>query len=216
MVAVLSLLAAASILAGNLLALLQDNLKRILAYSSIAHMGYVLIAIIASFYVEGRISIEAVTFYLLAYMVMSLGAFGVASVMSSSESEQDDISDYSGLFWRSPWLAVVFTGMLLSLAGIPLTIGFIGKFYLFFAGVEAGLWMLIAALVIGSGIGLYYYLRIVYRMVLPAEENGPTAQNVATNIGAFGVLAILFLLLLVLGVYPGPVVNLIEGISANI
>ena len=215
-VLVLSLLAAASILAGNLLALLQDNLKRILAYSSIAHMGYVLIAIIASFYSEGRISIEAVTFYLLAYMIMSLGAFGVASVLSSSASEHDDISHYSGLFWRSPWLAVVFTGMLLSLAGIPLTVGFIGKFYLFFAGVEAALWMLLAALIIGSGIGLYYYLRIVYRMVLSAKDDSAALGNGAVSLSAYGVLAILFLLLLVLGVYPAPVMNIIESISATI
>ncbi len=215
LITVLSLLAVASILAGNLLALLQDNLKRILAYSSIAHMGYVLIAIIASFYIEGRISIEAVTFYLVAYMIMSLGAFGVASVISSSEKENDHINDFSGLFWRSPWLAVVFTGMLLSLAGIPLTVGFIGKFYLFFAGVEAALWVLLGALVIGSGIGLYYYLRIVYRMVLPAEDNG-SSQLTAVNLSARGVLAILFLLLLILGVYPGPVVTLIEVISATI
>lgn len=215
-VLVLSLLAVASILAGNLLALLQENIKRILAYSSIAHMGYVLIAIIASFYVEGSISIEAVTFYLLAYMIMSLGAFGVASVISSSESERDHIDDYGGLFWRSPLLALVFTGMLLSLAGIPLTVGFIGKFYLFFAGVEAALWMLLGALIIGSGIGLYYYLRIVYRMVLKADDTAPLVSNGAASLSAYGVLALLFVLLLVLGVYPAPVMNLIEVISATI
>ncbi len=215
-VLVLSLLAAASILAGNLLALLQENIKRILAYSSIAHMGYVLIAIIASFYVEGSISIEAVTFYLLAYMIMSLGAFGVASVISSSESERDHIDDYTGLFWRSPWLALVFTGMLLSLAGIPLTVGFIGKFYLFFAGVEAALWVLLAALIIGSGIGLYYYLRIVYRMVLKADDATTLTSDGAASLSAYGVLAVLFVLLLILGVYPAPVMNLIEVISATI
>ena len=98
---------------------------------------------------------------------------------------------------------------------IPLTVGFIGKFYLFFAGVEAALWVLLGALVIGSGIGLYYYLRIVYRMVLPAEDNG-SSQLAAVNLSARGVLAILFLLLLILGVYPGPVVTLIEVISATI
>jgi NADH-quinone oxidoreductase subunit N len=216
LITVLSLIAAASILAGNLLALLQDNLKRILAYSSIAHMGYVLIAIIASFYTTGSISIEAVTFYLVAYVIMSLGAFGVASVVSSSSKEFDSIEDYTGLFWRSPWLALVFTGMLLSLAGIPLTVGFIGKFYLFFAGVEAGLWMLLAALIIGSGIGLYYYLRIVYRMVLPAAE--PSAFNNAgkSQLSSYGVLAVLFFLLLLLGVYPAPIMNLIETISVAI
>ncbi len=214
-VTVLSLVAAASILAGNLLALLQENLKRILAYSSIAHMGYVLIAVIASYFTTGSVSIEAVTFYLIAYMIMSLGAFGVASVVSSSEKEYDSVEDYTGLFWHSPVLALIFTGMLLSLAGIPLTIGFIGKFYLFFAGVEAGLWMLLAALIIGSGIGLYYYLRIVYRMVLPAEA--ASFETGGRNLlSAYSVLAVLFLLLLVLGVYPAPIMSLIESIAATI
>ena len=214
LIMVLSLIAAASILAGNLLALLQDNLKRILAYSSIAHMGYVMVAVIASYYVQGTISIEAITFYLLAYVIMSLGAFGVASVVSTSENEVDDIAQYSGLFWRSTWLAAVFTGMLLSLAGIPLTVGFIGKFYLFFAGVEAALLMLLGALVIGSGIGLYYYLRIVYRMVLAAPENSSFRSTGNESLSSFGVLGLLFVLLLVLGVYPAPVMNIIQAISA--
>lgn len=213
-ITVLSFVAAASIMAGNLLALLQDNLKRILAYSSIAHMGYLLIAIISSYYIDGTVSVEAVTFYLLAYMVMSLGAFGVASVVSSSEKEFDVIADYQGLFWRDPWLAVVFTGMLLSLAGIPLTVGFIGKFYLFYAGVEAALWILLAVLILGSGIGLYYYLRIVYRMVLPAADQITFRVGGMESFSAYGVLSILLLLLLVLGVYPAPVMALIETISA--
>jgi NADH-quinone oxidoreductase subunit N len=215
-VTVFSLIAIISILAGNLLALLQDNLKRILAYSSIAHMGYLLIAIIASYSAAGTISIEAVTFYLLAYVIMSLGAFGVASVVSSSENELDSINDYQGLFWRSPWMATVFTGMLLSLAGIPLTVGFIGKFYIFLAGVESSLFALLVALVLGSGIGLYYYLRIIYRMLLPIDGVAITSIDSTNTIGSYGVLSILFLLLIVLGVYPAPVMAIIEAISAYI
>ncbi|NKB31863.1 MAG: NADH-quinone oxidoreductase subunit NuoN [Pseudomonadales bacterium] len=215
-VLVVSLVATASILAGNLLALLQDNLKRILAYSSIAHMGYLLIALVASYFVQGSISVEAVTFYLVAYVIMSAGAFGVASVVSSSEREFDSIDDYKGLFWRSPWLAVVFTGMLLSLAGIPLTVGFIGKFYIFFAGVEAALWVLLAVLIIGSGIGLYYYLRIVYRMLLTDDEEQRFDVAVGNNLSSHAVLAFLLVLLVVLGVYPTPVVSIIETISTYI
>lgn len=213
-VTVLSLMAVLSILAGNLLALLQDNLKRILAYSSIAHMGYLLIALIASYFVDGTISVEAITFYLLAYVIMSLGAFGVASVVSSSEKEFDVISDYRGLFWTDPWLAAIFTAMLLSLAGIPLTVGFIGKFYLFMAGVEASLWVLLAVLVIGSGIGLYYYLRIVYHMLTPAQT--PSGFRVAgiESISSYAVLAMLLFLLVLLGIYPAPVMALIETISS--
>ena len=212
---VLSLIAVASILAGNLLALMQENLKRLLAYSSIAHMGYILIAIIASYYAEGRIGIEAVTFYLLAYLTMSLGAFGVASMVSDSSKEYDSVDDYKGLFWRQPVLAAIFTAMMLSLAGIPLTVGFIGKFYLFFAGVEGALWMLLAAMVIGSGIGLYYYLRVIYRMLEPAPESGAFNRSEQTA-SAFAVVSVLFVLLLVLGVYPAPVIDLIEAISAYI
>ena len=215
-VAVFSLLAVVSILAGNVLALLQNNLKRILAYSSIAHMGYLLIAVIASFFAEGTVSIEAVTFYLLAYVIMSVGAFGVATVVSNSQQELDDISDYQGLFWRAPWLATIFTGMLLSLAGIPLTVGFIGKFYIFLAGVESALWVLLGVLVIGSGIGLYYYLRIVYCMLLPATDARPLPLTGTQSLSSQGVLVVLFILLVVLGIYPAPVMSLIETISAFI
>jgi NADH-quinone oxidoreductase subunit N len=215
-VTVLSLIAAASILAGNLLALLQESIKRILAYSSIAHMGYLLIAVIAGYFDAGTVSVEAVSLYLVAYVIMSLGAFGVATVVSSSEKEFDDIADYQGLFWSNPWLAAVFTAMLLSLAGIPLTIGFIGKFYIFLAGVQSGLWMLLAVLVIGSGIGLYYYLRIVYRMLLP-KQGGTAFPGAGTeNISSYGVLTLLLILLVLLGVYPAPLMTIIETISSFI
>lgn len=215
-VTTLAMIASLSIMLGNLLALLQDNIKRILAYSSIAHMGYLLIALIAGHYVSGTLSVEAVTFYLLAYVIMTLGAFGVASVISSSEKEFDVVSDYRGLFWREPWLAGIFTAMLLSLAGIPLTVGFIGKFYLVLAGVESGLWVLLGVLVIGSGIGLYYYLRIVYRMLLPQREMPGYREGGIESLSSYGVLVLLLLLLLFLGVYPTPVMSLIQSIAAAI
>lgn len=213
---VFALLASLSILGGNLLALLQDNIKRILAYSSIAHMGYILIAVVASHYVTGTISVEAVIFYLVAYVIMTLGAFGVASVISSSEKEFDEVSDYRGLFWREPWLAGIFTAMLLSLAGIPLTVGFIGKFYLVLAGVESGLWVLLAVLVIGSGIGLYYYLRIVYRMLLPQREMVAYREAGIESLSSYGVLVLLTALLVLLGVYPAPLMSLIQVVAAVI
>lgn len=215
-VPVLSLIAVASILAGNLLALLQDNLKRILAYSSIAHMGYLMVALIAGAYVDSGIDREAVSFYLVAYAIMTLGALGVASVISSSEKEYDVIFDYRGLFWRAPWLAAIFTAMLLSLAGIPLTVGFIGKFYLFFAAVEAGLWTLLAVMIIGSGIGLYYYLRIVYRMLKPAKDFSSFREAGIESLSTYVVLVVLFILLLVLGVYPAPLIAVIESAIASL
>ena len=220
MLPVYSFIAVLSIFIGNLLALLQENLKRLLAYSSIAHMGYLLIALIAAYNVAGTLNVEAVAFYLLAYTVMTLAAFGLLTALSSSGEEIDTIGDFQGLFWRQPLLAAVFTGILLSLAGIPLTIGFIGKFYLFFAGVEGRLWWLLTALVIGSGIGLYYYLRIVYRMILPiAREGQDGAQLAALKIhskASYVVLLLLFIALLWWGVYPAPLMELLATVSASV
>ncbi len=211
------LVACVSIILGNLLALLQKNIKRILSYSSIAHMGYLLIALLASLDSEGTISTETITIYLVAYIIMSVGAFGVASVYSSSDAELDNVEDYKGLFWRDPWLACIFTGMLLSLAGIPLTVGFIGKFYVFFAGVESELWGLLLILVIGSGIGLYYYLRIVYTMLLSSniKENSSDGIN-SKDFAPQAVLTVTFLLLLFFGVYPASLTLLVESISSSI
>ena len=104
-------------IAGNFLALLQNNVKRLLAYSSIAHMGYLMVAFLAA----GSRGAEAAAFYLVAYFITTLGAFGVVTVISGSDREADTMDDYRGLFWRQPGLAVIFTLMLLSLASIPLT-----------------------------------------------------------------------------------------------
>jgi len=170
--AVLAVLAGLSMLIGNLLALVQDNVKRVLAYSSIAHQGYLLIALILTSQPgEAALGIEAAMVYLAAYFVMTLGAFGVVGALSSPSAGHDfeALRAYRGLLWRQPLVAAVFMTMLLSLAGIPLTMGFIAKFYLIAAGVSGALWVLVWMLVIGSGIGLYYYLRIIYAMVLSAE-----------------------------------------------
>ena len=143
--------------AGNLLALQQTNIKRILAYSSIAHFGYILVGFLAG----GAMAIEAVSFYLVAYSATILTAFGIVTVLSGPEREADDIEDYRGLFWRRPVIAAVLTVALLSLAGIPATMGFLSKFYVLAAGADAAAWPLILILVITSVAGLFYYLRIV-------------------------------------------------------
>jgi NADH-quinone oxidoreductase subunit N len=205
-VLVFTIIAIASMIAGNLLALLQDNVKRILAYSSIAHMGYLLVA----FLVGGEFAVEAVTFYLVAYFVTTLGAFGVITVMSSSEDEPEQMEDYRGLFWRQPALAGVFTVMLLSLAGIPVTAGFIGKFYIVAAGASSARWALIIILVVSSVIGLFYYLRLVATMYAPPDSESTTVVP-ARSIGG-AVLAALTCLLLWLGIYPNPVLRVIENV----
>jgi NADH-quinone oxidoreductase subunit N len=201
----LVLIAVVSMLVGNLLALRQNNVKRILAYSSIAHMGYLLVALMAADVIGGNLAAEALMVYLAAYFVMTLAAFGVVAVMSPADREAEELADYTGLFWTRPWLAIVFSVALLSLAGIPLTAGFIGKFYLFATGGQASLWILLGALIVGSGLGLYYYVRIVFQMaqtaaVLPA---GPEARPVGVHL----VLAVLLLLIFGLGVYPAPFID---------
>src|SRR5690606_35499075 len=169
LVAILSAIAVLSMLAGNLLALLQDNVKRILAYSSIAHLGYALVAFLAG----GALAVEAVSIYLAMYAITTLGAFAVVAALSRSGAERDAdrLEDYAGLFWMRPWLAAAFAAMLLSLAGIPLTLGFIGKFYAVASGVSASLWIPVGALVVGSVISLYYYLRIIVAMLRTAPAH---------------------------------------------
>ncbi len=210
---VLALLALATMFTGNLLALQQQNLKRLLAYSSIAHMGYLLIALLAS----GPLSVMAVTFYLTAYTITILGAFGVIILLSSSTSEAGDLREYEALAWRRPWLTGFFSAMLLSLAGIPLTAGFIGKFLVITAGVGAGLWLLLIALVINSGIGLYYYLRVVLTMYRhPKESVMPETMPVALPaMGSLALTAVL-LALIWLGIYPTPLIRVLQEVAATV
>ncbi len=201
---ILTITAIASMFAGNLLALLQRNVKRILAYSSISHLGYLLVTLLAS----GPLAVSAAAFYLAAYFVTTLGAFGVVTVLSDKDRDADSMDDYTGLAWRRPWLAGVFTAMLLSLAGIPLTAGFIGKFYVVAAGMGSALWLLVMALVINSAIGLFYYLRIVGAVYAHPEEE--TAASPALSLSGKAVLAGLTISLVWLGVYPGPLIDIIK------
>lgn len=203
-----------SIIGGNILALMQNKIKRVLAYSSIAHLGYLMVAFVSASIMGGKqLAIEASIFFLFAYFITTIGAFGVVAIMSreSEEHDNDDISQYEGLFWRKPLLATFFSAMLLSLAGIPLTLGFVGKFYIVAAGVKSGLWYLLIAIVIGSGIGLFYYLRIIFAMTKQTESE-QTIDIPAAGGWALGTLTIL---LVYLGVYPSPVVDWIAGVAKS-
>jgi NADH-quinone oxidoreductase subunit N len=210
---VLSFIAGLSILGGNLLALLQNNVKRLLAYSSIAHIGYLLVALIAGSSVAPQLGVEAVTFYLVAYFITTIGAFGVVSILSTPKTEADDISFYRGLFWQRPWLAAIFTLMLLSLAGIPLTAGFIGKFYIFTSAAEGRLWGLLLAIIIGSGLGLFYYLRIIVVMSMNVDTTDIEPVKLSQDWVSAATLAILTMLLVWLGIYPGFLINVIQSVS---
>jgi len=205
---VFSLIAVASMFIGNLLALFQRNVKRILAYSSIAHIGYLLVAFLAG----GPFMVTSATFYLVAYFVTTLAAFGIIIFLSGSEGEADTLEHYRSLAWSQPWTTGIFTAVLLSLAGIPLTAGFLGKFYLLFAGVHSSLWFLVIMLVVNSAIGLFYYLRIVRVMFHRPEDDRSDYR--ATQAALFPIgsitLAVLFFLLLWLGIYPGPMIEIIQ------
>lgn len=202
---VFTAMAMASMIAGNLLALRQNNIKRILAYSSIAHMGYLLVAYLAG----GAMATAAVTFYLATYFVTNLGAFGVLTLLSGPEKDAEALEDFRGLFWRQPWLAGILVLMVFSLAGLPLTAGFPGKFYLVAAGVAGARWMLVVTLAITSTIGLYYYLRIAVTLFARAPESaglrpGPALLGRFTLAGLTGVLVWI-------GVLPEAVIALIRA-----
>jgi NADH-quinone oxidoreductase subunit N len=202
---VLTVIAIASIIVGNLLALTQTNIKRLLGYSSIAHFGYLLVLVIA----RDAIKVEAVGVYLVTYVITTLAAFGVVTLVSSpyqSGKDAEAIFEFRGLFWKRPYLTAVMTVAMLSLAGIPATAGFIGKFYVIAVGVDSKLWPLVAAVVLGSAMGLYYYLRVMVIMYLNEpgardHEAGDWAQHLGgLMVAGMAILTLLF------GVYPQPMI----------
>ncbi|KJV38307.1 NADH-quinone oxidoreductase subunit NuoN [Acinetobacter brisouii] len=205
---IISIIAVLSIIVGNLLAVRQVNLKRVLAYSSIAHFGYLLVALVSKNY----FSLDSVNMYVIAYVLTTIGAFGVVTLMSSpynNTDEAESVADYRGLFWRRPVLTATLTVMLLSLAGIPLTAGFIGKFMVIKAAVDAGHWFLAAMIIVGSGIGLYYYLRVMVVMYLTPPETPriDAEKHWGQKVGGIMVLGAAALVLLI-GVYPDPVLKI--------
>jgi NADH-quinone oxidoreductase subunit N len=213
---VFSILAVASMFVGNLLALVQDNVKRLLAYSSIAHFGYVLVAFLAA----GPDGVEAATFYLVAYFVTIVGAFGIVTILSSREGDAESLEAYAGLFWTRPWTAAAFSAMLLSLAGIPLTAGFLGKFYVAAAGMGAGLAWLVIILVANSALSIYYYIRVIVVMSSRPRPDAPAArkkEHVGLGSAAAGAAIVLLILALIgLGVFPSGLIQIIRSAAASL
>jgi NADH-quinone oxidoreductase subunit N len=212
LLSLIGVIAFLSMFVGNLLALRQNNIKRLLGYSAIAHIGYVLTAIVAG----NGLAQETVGVYLATYVATSIGAFGVVTLVSSPYSGPDaaDLRHYRGLFWRQPALAVILTVMMLSLAGIPLTVGFIGKFFAIAVAVQHGLWWLLGAIIAGSGIGLYYYLRVMVLLYLDAPEKREPA-----GISAWGwqsgqaMLVMVTVAVLFFGIYPEPLIGFVNAAS---
>ena len=202
LIGVLSMVAIASMLIGNLLALKQNNVKRLLAYSSIAHFGYLLVVLVALAYQDGPLVNEAITFYLGAYILTTLLAFSVVATIAGEE-EKNDITFFEGLFWRKRIQAIGLTVAMLSFAGIPLTAGFMGKFYIISVGIQSGLWWLLAALVMGSAIAIYYYLRIIFAMSKASKisSDSPTqAQDL--------LVIVLVAMVIMLGSWPQPFIEI--------
>lgn len=209
----LSWLAIASMLVGNFLALRQDNLKRLLGCSSIAHMGYLLVALVVLGTLnETDLALEASVWYLMAYTAATLAAFSALSAWQSRHGSEGNChrEDLHGMFWKEPLIAVVMTLALLSLAGVPLTAGFIAKFYIIASGVEAGLWPLLAALVLGSAVSIFYYLRVIYALSINTDQKAipVTGERHLLNIVFLGLILAIF----VLGIYPEPLIELVAGV----
>lgn len=195
----LVVLAIASMLVGNWLALRQKNIKRLLAYSSIAHFGYLLVVLIALTYLEADLVSQSITFYLTAYIVTTLAAFTIVSMVAGEDTAKQNISAFAGLFWSRPLEASALTVAMLSLAGIPLTAGFMAKFFVITVGIQSGLWGLLAVLVIASAIAIYYYLRIIFAMTQSAQTSGNSA-NWQEKLAAIVLMASI----LALGSWPQP------------
>lgn len=210
---VLVAIAGLSIVIGNLLALTQSNVKRMLGYSSVAHFGYLLIAVVSGLNLEQ----PAVAIYLVTYVITALAAFGVMVQVSSpyQGADADNLQHYRGLFWKRPYLASVMTVAMLSMAGIPMTAGFIGKFYIVMVGVGAQLWWLLAALILGSALGLYYYLRLMITMFLtqPGMRRFEAPLNWGQTTGGL-MLLLAAALVILLGVYPEPLLSMAMGLAS--
>jgi NADH-quinone oxidoreductase subunit N len=203
---VIWVLAALSVVVGSVLAIAQTDIKRMLAYSSIAHAGFILTGLTAA----NSIGIRAALFYLIAYASMTLGAFGVVMLVSANGEEQTSLSSYAGLYRRSPFLAVLMTLFLLSLAGIPPTAGFIAKVGVFTAAISAGNWPLVLLGVLMSVAAAFFYLRVIVYMYMrdPAGE-----QDEDPSIMPRVALVVPAVLTLALGVFPGLVAGVIEKAS---
>jgi NADH-quinone oxidoreductase subunit N len=190
----LAFVAATSMVVGNLMAITQTSLKRLLAYSGVAQAGYILIGVIAG----GPSGLAAVLYYLVVYMFMNFGAFAVLTLLARREGDADSFADLEGLAGRNPVLAVAMTIFMLSLAGFPPSVGFFGKLFLFTAGVSAGYTWLVVIAVLMSVVSVYYYVRVLIPIWTPSARHDtvPASFSSSAAIVLAGVASI------VLGLYP--------------
>jgi NADH-quinone oxidoreductase subunit N len=196
-----AILAVLSMVVGNLGALAQSNIKRMLAFSSVAHAGYLLTALVAA----PGLGTEAMLFYLVAYAAVNLGGFGAFAALARAQREPLSLDDVAGLADRRPFLAAGLTVFLISLTGVPISAGFVGKFHLFRAAVEAGYTSLAIVGMLMSVVSAYYYLRVVVAMYMrePAGEDVWAPVGMASGLA----LAVAAAVTLGLGVYPAPLLQ---------
>ncbi|NNL66918.1 MAG: NADH-quinone oxidoreductase subunit N, partial [Myxococcales bacterium] len=207
----LALLAALTMILGNLMALVQDHVKRLLAYSSVAHAGYLLLGLIAPV----EVGVTNVVFYLVVYAFMTIGAFAVVSVFQSDGADADHISNFDGLWQRRPGLAVAMGVFMLSLIGIPPMGGFTGKYVIFLAAIEAGHPVLAAIMAVGAVIGAAYYLRVIVAMFFRAPQAGMTEEltvGPATRLA----IAVSVAATVLLGVIPNVLLEPLARIGATL
>jgi NADH-quinone oxidoreductase subunit N len=207
---VLWAIAAATMIVGTVLGVAQTNLKRMLAYSSIAHGGYLLVGLVAG----NDVGKAAILFYLAAYAVTNLGAFGIIALLGSRDRANDDLRDYAGLWYSHPMLATLMTIFLLSLGGFPPTAGFIAKWYVFSAAVGAGYYGLAIIGVLSSVVSVFFYLRIVVMMYMSERDARPVPAPIPTM--ALTALAIAVVGVLYLGVLPTQVIDIAQDSVATI
>jgi NADH-quinone oxidoreductase subunit N len=204
------IMSALTMTTGNIVAIAQSNIKRMLAYSSIAHAGYVLVALVA-----GKESgVSSALFYLLAYTFMNIGAFTVVIALGRKEEENTNLDDYSGLGTRHPYLALFMMLFMISLAGFPPTAGFMAKFYVFSAAVKSGYIGLVIIGVLNSLVSVYYYLRIVVIMFMRPPL--PEAKPISLPLGSLLVLLISTWAVLQMGIFPQSLVTLVEMSMSSI
>lgn len=208
----LVVLAILTMTVGNVVAIAQNNVKRMLAYSSIAHAGYALVGFIAAGAAadldQRNAAIAAVIFYLLTYAVMNLGAFAVVQLIARASDRRTEVEDYNGIGFQSPWLAFCLSLFLLSLLGMPLTAGFIGKVMVFRAALNQGYYVLVVVGVLNTAISAYYYLRLIIVMFFRERTTAWSAPPIPASIGLALVITVLGVFYL--GLFPGRVINALQ------
>ena len=202
---VLAVISAGSMILGNIVAIAQSNIKRMLAYSSIAHAGYMLTGLAAA----NQIGRDGIVFYLIAYTFMNIGAFGVLSALEQEGESNLMFDDYAGLGTRKPLLAALMSVYMLSLAGIPPFAGFFGKYYVFAAALQSHLAWLAIVGVLTSIVSVYYYLRLV--MVMYFQEGAMTEVNAPSGI-ILATLAVSAFMVTALGLYPSGILTIINNL----